>query len=238
MRKLIIALAILTAGPAFAGDASQLEILGFSTDGSIFAFEEFGVQDGSGFAYANRYYVETTTDSFVDGTPIRVRIDDEMAAIEDARDEARAKGQAIIEDEVLRANRGITAGFNAISEYSADPLRMEVNPRPVFPPIDAPLDIRLEEVGFAAPDMCKDLTQRHVGFRLLRLSHDPGIATELLHADESVPESRGCPDGYRIGAIQTFFPEAGEPVYAVLIAVRRFGFEGPDHRWIAVPGKL
>jgi predicted secreted protein len=25
--------------------------------------------------------------------------------------------------------------------------------------------------------------------------------------------------------------------YAVLIAVRRFGFEGPDYRWIAVTGK-
>lgn len=238
MRSMIAALALLAAGPAVAGDTAQLEILGFSADGAIFAFEEYGIQDGSGFAYANRYYIDTATDSFVAGTPIRVRIDEEMSAVDDARDEARARGQSFIEDEVLRANRGITAGFNAISEYSADPLRMEVNPRLVFPPIDAPLEIRIEEIGLVAPELCEGLTQRHVGFRLLRISHDPDTATELLHEDESVPESRGCADGYRIGAIQTFFPEGGEPVYAVLIAVRRFGFEGPDHRWIAVPGKL
>lgn len=238
MRSLIAALALLAAGPAVAGDTAQLEILGFSADGSIFAFEEYGIQDGSGFAYANRYYIETATDSFVAGTPIRVRIDEEMSAVDDARDEAREQGQAIVEDAVLRANRGITAGFNAISEHSADPLRMEVNPRLVFPPIDAPLEIRLEEIGLMPPELCEGLTQRHVGFRLLRISHDPDVATELLHEDERVPESRGCTDGYRIGAIQTFFPDGGDPVYAVMIAVRRFGFEGPDHRWIAVPGKL
>jgi len=238
MCRLIAALVMFVAGPAFAGDTAQLEILGFSADGSIFAFEEYGIQDGSGFAYANRYYIETATDRFVAGTPIRVRIDEEMSAVDDARSETRDQGQSIVEDAVLQANRGITAGFNAISEYSADPLRMEVNPRLVFPPIDEPLEIRIEEIGFQAPELCEGLTQRHVGFRLVRIDRAPGGTTELLHEDGSVPDSRGCADGYRIGAIQTFFPEGGDPVYAVLIAVRRFGFEGPDHRWIAVPGKL
>ncbi|MBL0933676.1 MAG: DUF2259 domain-containing protein [Rhizobiaceae bacterium] len=238
MRCLIAALGMLIAGPAVAGDTAELGILGFSADGSVFAFEEYGIQDGSGFAYANRYYVETATDSFVSGTPIRVLSEGQDASVEDARAEARQLASQIIDEAELAANRGFTAGANAVTEISADALAMEVNPRPVFPPIEAPLAIRLEEIAFAMPENCAFAAERHVGFRLLKVSHEAGVATELLHEDESVPASRSCPLGYRIGAVQTFFPEGGEPVFVVLIAVRRVGFEGPDHRWIAVPGKL
>ena len=84
------------AGPARAGDVAQLEILGFSRDGKVFAFEEYGVEDGSGFPYANRYYVDTATDSFVQGSPVRVRLDDESAGLDAARRQAREKGEAIV----------------------------------------------------------------------------------------------------------------------------------------------
>lgn len=81
---------------AHAGDVAELEILGFTGNGGIFAFEEYGVQDGSGFPYANRYYIDTADDSFLEGTPIRVRLDDENATLDAARLAARQKGEAII----------------------------------------------------------------------------------------------------------------------------------------------
>ncbi|TGW02055.1 DUF2259 domain-containing protein, partial [Mesorhizobium sp. M2D.F.Ca.ET.145.01.1.1] len=81
---------------AQAGDVAELEILGFTRDGSVFAFEEYGVQDGSGFPYANRYYIDTSSDSFLKGTPIRVRLDDENATFDAARVQARQKGEAIV----------------------------------------------------------------------------------------------------------------------------------------------
>lgn len=239
--KTLAALAILAmtiaAAPARAGDSAELSIIGFTADGSVFAFEEYGVQDGSGFPYANRFYIETATDSFVAGTPIRVRIDDESASVEDARDEARSQGQTVAADADLARHRGFTAGFNAITELSADPHRLAVNPRPVMPAIDDPLEFRLEEIALEQPATCHDLGQA-AGFRLVRLGLAPGDAAQLIHEDTSIPASRNCPLGYRLGAVQTFFPEAGPPVYAVLIAVRSVGFEGPNHRWIAVPGRL
>jgi len=238
MRSMLAALMLMAAGPASAGDSAELGILGFSADGSVFAFEEYGIQDGSGFAYANRYYIETGTDRFVAGTPIRVLSEEQDASVEDARAEARQLGAEIVDEDELAANRGFTAAANAVTEISADPFAVEVNPRPVFPPIDAPLAIRLEEIAFPVPENCAFAAERHVGFRLLKVSHEAGVATELLHEDDGVPKSRSCPLGYRIGAVQTFFPKGGEPVFVVMIAVRRVGFEGPDHRWIAVPGKL
>ncbi len=219
---------------AKAGDASSVNVLGFSGDGSIFAFEDHGVQDGSGFPYANRFYIDTASDSFVSPSPIRIRLDDETASITAAREQARLAGEAIVSDAELAENSGYLAGFNEITELSADPFIIVVNPRPVFPPIDAPLEFRLEEISFAASDTCAGLDDTTKGFRLVAIDSQPGGATRLLHEDSSVPGSRGCPIGYRIGGVQTFMPHQGASALAVLISVESFGFEGPDHHWMAV----
>lgn len=232
-----LALSCLFAFPAIAGDVAELNILGFSEDGKLFAFEEFGVQDGSGFPYANRYYIDVETDKFVPGSPIRVRLDEEAATVEQARTQAREKGETIIAEAELAANRGTLVGFNPPTELSADPHRITVNPRPVFPPIGLPLEFRIEEIAVPQPDLCRELAEAK-GYRLTRVSLTPGQETTLLHQDVTIPTSRGCPLGYQFGGVQTFFPESGPPVYAVLIAVRSFGFEGPDFRWIAVPGRF
>lgn len=219
-----------------AGDVAELEILGFNKDGSVFAFEEYGVQDGSGFPYANRYYIDTNDDSFLKGTPIRVRLDDENATLDAARLEARQKGEAAVRQAELNANKGITAGFNPVTELSADPHRMAVNPRPIFSPVDKPLEFRLDEIGMNNTAGCESQGEIN-GFRLLRIEALDGGTTRVLHEDKSIPKSRGCPNGYSIGAVQTFSMDSLS-VYAVLIAVRQYGFEGPDFRWIAVTGKL
>ncbi|MBB6407509.1 DUF2259 domain-containing protein [Mesorhizobium sangaii] len=221
---------------AHAGDVAELEILGFTKDGGVFAFEEYGVQDGSGFPYANRYYIDTNDDSFLKGTPVRVRIDDENATLEAARVEARQKGEAIVKQAELTANRGITAGFNPVTELSADPHRMAVNPRPIFSPVDQPLEFRLDEIGMNNTEGCESQGEIN-GFRLLRIGAQDGGTTKLVHEDKSIPKSRGCPNGYRIGAVQTFSMDSLSG-YAVLISVRQYGFEGPNFRWIAVTGRL
>jgi predicted secreted protein len=225
--------------PALAGDVAELEILGFSRDGGVFAFEEYGVQDGSGFPYANRYYIDTATDAFLKGTPVRVRLDDETASLESARGQARDRGEKIVPQAELAANRGITAGFNPVTELSADPYRMVVNPRPIFYPVDEALEFRLEEIALNnLPGMETCNSQGEInGFRLLRIEARDGGTTRLLHEDKTIPKSRGCPNGYRIGGVQTFAID-GLSAYAVLVAVRQYGFEGPDYRWIAVTGRL
>lgn len=226
----------LLAGPSVAGDVAALEILGFSRGGGVFAFEEYGVQDGSGFPYANRFYIDTTTDTFLPGTPIRVRIDDETAGLDTVRQQARQKGEAIVPQAELTANRGFTAGLNPVTELSADPHRMAVNPRPIVAPVDPPLEFRLEELRLAGTEFCESIGEIR-GFRLLRVGADAGAETVTVHEDRSIPASRGCPEGYGIGGIQTYDMNSLS-AYAVLIWIRRYGFEGPDYRWIAVTGRL
>ena len=222
---------------AHAGDTAEVEILGFSQDGDIFAFEEYGIQDGSGFPYANRYYISTTTDKFLKGTPVRIRLDDENATIAQARRKAREGSQIFIEDKMLAENRGHTVGFNAVTELSADPHRIVVNPRPVFPPMDDPIEFRLEEFPLKAGDRCEGLGEL-AGFKLVRIDAKQKDKPVVLHEDETLPQSRSCPTGYRLGGVQMLFPTGGKPTFAVLVTVERVGFEGPDHRWIAVTGRL
>ena len=232
-----IALFLALCLPLRAADTAAIDVLGFTPDGSVFAFEEYGVQDGSGFPYAHRFYINTANDTFLANTPVRVTIEDEGATVAEARAKARVRGEKIIKDSTLAANRGVLAGFNAVTELSADPFRLSVNPRPVFPPIDAPLEFRLEEFTVFPPERCEGLGDI-AGFRLLKMRPTPGGKTELRHEDKTIPLSRGCPTGYRLSGIQTFYPREGKPAYAVLIAIRRFGFEGPDYRWIAATGRI
>ncbi|MBI1619484.1 DUF2259 domain-containing protein [Aquamicrobium zhengzhouense] len=222
---------------ALAGDVAELNILGFSADGKVFAFEEYGVQDGSGFPYANRYYIDVETDRSVPGSPVRIRIDDESASVADAREKARHLGAKIYDEDELASNRGTLVASNPVTERSADPHRVALNPRPVFPPIDPLLEFRIEEIFVEQPKRCEGLVETK-GFKLIRIGVEPGKETRVLHEDEAIPDSRGCPTGYRIGGVQTFFPDDAEPVYAILIAVETLGFEGPDFRWIAIPGRL
>ena len=228
---------LAAASPAFAGDISELNILGFSADTRLFGFEEFGVQDGSGFPYTRRFYIEVDDDRFAPGTPIRIRIDDESATLEEARNQARDAGQAIVADAELAANRGNLAAYNPVTELSADPHRIAVNPRPVLPPVDQPFEVRLEEVPMATPARCEGF-EPVFGYRLIRIDTSDGGRTRVFHEDSLIPQSRGCPTGYRLGAVQTVFPDNGAPAFAVLIQVRSFGFEGPNYDWIAVTGRL
>ena len=238
-KRLAIAIAACVSAfsPAYCGDTAMLEILGFSEDGKIFAFEEYGVQDGSGFPYANRFYIDTENDNFISNTPIRVRLDDEGATVEAARQGAKDKAQSIISDDILNQNRGFTAGWSPVTELSSDPFRMSVNPRPVFPTIDSPLEFRLQERTMDAPENCALFGPR-IGFRLLKIATESGFETTLIHEDESIPSSRGCPLGYKLAGVQTFHPQGGGGIYAVMIAIRAGGFEGPDHRYLAVTGRF
>ncbi|QPC87894.1 DUF2259 domain-containing protein [Mesorhizobium sp. NBSH29] len=234
---LLAALLLLaSASITRAGDVATLNVLGFNASGSVFAFEEYGVQDGSGFPYASRTYIDTATDTFLPGSPISVRLDNDGATLEQARAQARATGDALVPESVLLKNSGFTVGSNALTELNADPFRMVVNPRPVFAPVDPPLEFRLEEIPLPPVGGCGSQGDA-AGFRLLRVDATQNGQTTVLHEDAKIPLSRHCPNGYRIGGVQTFY-DGNTPVYAVLIAVQQYGFEGPNFRWIAVTGRL
>jgi predicted secreted protein len=238
MKRIAVCLGVLghAALPAMAGDASTLNILGFSKDGAVFAFEETGVQDGSGFPYANRFYIATATDAYLQGTPLRIRIEDETASVGDARAKAKADGEQAtgISDAELAADQGELLAFNPLTEISADPFRLEFHDLAVYQSIKPPRILELIVTEEPAAENCHGMSEKQARFTLtLRKNDLTKIAPLVLHDDQRVPASRNCPTGYRLGGVVRGEGPDG-PTLVTLILVQSIGFEGPDHRWIAV----
>jgi predicted secreted protein len=235
--SLLISLVLLTLSICFsaqAGDFAKREIHGFSVDGGLFAFEEYGVQDGSGFPYSNIYVVDTATDQWTAGSPYRIRLDDETKTVFDAREKARILAGTAMES---FENRGNVVATNRATELGIDDKRMIANPRLVVPPIDDAIEFRLEDIPFAGTETCEAFGATK-GFRLLKIGTRDGDETIMLHEDTSVPESRNCPLGYALADLVTYYPEGKSPVFAVLIRMQTVGFEGPDGRYLAVTGRF
>lgn len=233
MRAFALAACLIASIPtlAVAGDFAERSILGFSSDGSRFAFEEFGVQDGSGFPYANLFVLDTTKDSWVAGTPVRVRLDDETRGIQEAR-QAAAKTAAPFLKDIGRP--GTLLASNPITESGRDPYSIGFRRHPVQQ-LDGPeIKVTLETIPLDAPNN-QDPEYKTQGFRLV-LKDERGET--ILHEDKVLPASRGTALDYRINDViidQRF----GQPAtLVVLVMVMTRGFEGPDGRYLAVATQL
>ncbi len=229
---LLIALAI--GFPAVAGDFAKRDIIGFSADGSRFAFEEYGQQDGSGFPYSHIYVIDTAIDRWTDGSPFRVIVKDETASIEEARKQAHAEAMAAL---APITEAGTVIATNSHLEVVGDPYRMVAQPRYYQSSYPDLVEYRIEKKFFQGPEICRDWGITF-GFTLKQLFTAEGRTPTVLHADSGIPESRSCPLDYRFADIVTYFPEGGEPVVAILILMERVGFEGPDGRYLAVTAPL
>jgi len=232
--RTVLSAVVLAALPAAAaaGDQANREIIGFSPEGGTFAFEEYGVEDGSGFPYSNIYVIETDTDEWVTGTPIRVRLEDgDNATLGDARAQARSEAQAILDE------RGIAPGHNLlvsnpITEVSADPHEVRFVTHPHLAGQNAGWTVSISEKELPAPGCPNDLGGPFQGFAITLT--DPDGNTDTLHEDTRIPSSRKCPLGYGISDVVAAYPDGGEPVLVVIVNIFALGFEGQDRRFLAV----
>ena len=226
----------LGAGAASAGDFAHIQPLGFSADGNVFAFEEYGVQDGSGFPYATIYFIDTKQDRYLPGTPYRVRLEDEQASLGKARDAARNAAAGLIGKYDLSANPGLLAAFSPFSERDVAPDRIRYDAVAVQPQVGNTNAMALETFDITASPKCQSFDIRTRGFRLRMMEVAGQPANRLFYEDKQIPESRNCPTDYRLGGVMTFNPQpSGGWVHIALVLVLSQGFEGRDGRWIAVP---
>lgn len=237
---LVLLTSLCSALPAAAGDFARLEVLGFSADGHRFAFEQYGIEDGSGFPYSEIFVFDVPSDKWVKPSPFRKRDSTEgdrpdmEASLAAVRQDLRKEASATLAASRI-AGLGLMAGSNPVTELNADPHRMTVTPRLVVPPIDQPVAFSLEEYPLPS-GQCVGYGADTKGFRLTLSSNGE---TRVLNEDTSVPSSRGCPLTYRIERVYTHYPEnGGTPVFAVLVQMQTLGFEGPDGRYLAITGTL
>jgi predicted secreted protein len=234
VRLAVSILALLASAlPAMAGDRAALDVIGYSEDARYFAFEEFGIQDGSGFAYSSVYVIDLSTDTWVVGTPIRVQADDSDTALSAVRGEAQAEAAEQIGDLGIDHPADIVAlNGDGVPDTEAQVLRFGV---PGYLPgsVIGDYELLLSRFDTTAAAPCKEwFSIEPQGYYL---SIADGDSERLIHRDGDLPRSRGCPTSYRVYGVALPFMAQSIDDAVALISVYPGGFEGPDRRFIAVP---
>jgi predicted secreted protein len=231
----------LAAGDARAADGAAFNPIGYSPDSRYFAFEQYGIQDGSGFPYWEIFVIDLKTDQWAKDTPVRKVAEDENASLAAPRGEATAAVLPILKALDISVPAELLAA-NPATEVVTDRARISFDrwyvPGGSSPERRGPEVIRhglaLETLALDAPADCYPEDGPYLGFRLT-ITDVAMDQARVLHADDTIPASRHCPTGYDLAAVVA---PAGYPVTDRLVAIIGIyarGFEGADHRFIAVP---
>ncbi|MFN3267142.1 MAG: DUF2259 domain-containing protein [Deinococcales bacterium] len=210
---------VLFAVVARAGDAASLEFVGFSQDGRFLAFEQYGIQDGSGFPYASVTVVNTTKNTLV--TQVSRTIERDGAAISQAR-------AALNTNTVLRPY-AIVAGnqgrFIGIAPQAPN-IRGQRS-HFVYAGRTHELELNSEFVD-ANEKTCPEKIEARVALKLTVAGK-----TRTLQKDSKLPASRACARAYEMKSAHLL----GNTL-VVFVVVHLPGFEGSDLRWMAITTKL
>lgn len=230
--SLAVAALALMAAPAVAGDRALIDLLGFSSDSRYLAFEEFGIQDGSGFPYANIYLIDLSTDKWAGGSPFRTLLQVEDGTVAAARIAARQQAATALYQLDITQPLLVAA---MIADGEGGDGQSLVFGRPGYMPGEVRSQHKLTLKMFPAdtPEPCEEnFGEKAKGFSL---TLSEGKDATLIHKDEGpLPASRGCVTTYRIYAV-VLPVDAEVAMGAAIISVYPHGFEGPDRRFIAVP---
>lgn len=225
---------LLFVHSALAGDRALAEVIGYSQDGRYFAFEEFGIQDGSGFAYSNVYIIDLSEDRWVVGTPVRIQADEETDSLQTIRVRAREQVQVRLSDLEITQPAQVAA-YNGDGVPQNDGLSISfglpgyTSPGEVIGAYDVSLELYTAQSG--AP--CMDwFGEKAIGFSLS--IEDYGVSRQV-HQDMSLPRSRGCPVTYGITGVYLPFEATDISRAVALISVYAYGFEGTDRRFVVAP---
>jgi len=221
--------------PALAGDRALIDFIGYSEDGQYFAFEEYGIHDGSGGTYSSIYIVDLLADKWVDGSPFTVEEGGDAAdtpPLAQTRAKALAKAQEKLKPLKITTPVEIMSLLgDGVPDTDGRSMVFAV-PMCCGPGQMDDTRLSLALTTFPAKldeDYCTEMNP--VGYSL---AYNDGTATKVLHKDGDIlPKSRGCTLDYRLYAVVQPFDGRGGQV--AIISSYPFGFEGPDRRFLAVP---
>lgn len=197
---------------AMASQNSQLNPIGYSTEGRFFAYEEYRVNEASGKAYAKIYVIDLLELSRVVRTPIIYRADIGEESISDIRKQARKAANPLLQSLTIERPAIIAAmigdgqpgmesdrlkfavpGTRSLAGAQMDTLSSYEISLDIFKiEASAQCDQFMDSTPFTSP----------VGFSLSLRSLSPEVSSSReIYRDEVLQISRGCPFAYEIAAI-------------------------------------
>jgi predicted secreted protein len=239
--KTIIAAAVLSLSTlSFAGDVAKLTHIGFSSDGKSYAYMQSGIQDGSGFAYANIQFIDTLNNKFAAADVKVIQQDEEVVVVLPEIEAAALKQAEATLKNLEITTKGDVLVSRKISDLEARKLKeVSFSNGALVHGLTAPqykLKLTLSKAA-AANCMTDGMAQK----LKLELINQQTKKVSVLQNDKSLPPSRGCVHNYEIEDVIVINPDQmSEQAARVVVLLRTFsyGFEGEDVRFMAISGAL
>ena len=238
MKKYLIMGGIVAAafaglpGMSFAGDIANIQPIGFSADGKVFAFQEFGIKESGAVPYSNTYFIDTDSGQYLEGTPFRTEMTDKDANLSKARRQNLTAARSQMDKYDLLTNPGLIAAFNPPTELGSPSKTIRYTTLATDGPPKSPYTLALGEMPIPTPKDCAAIDKRVIGFSLQMIEKEGAPNRQAARLATAVPGERVCSVEYRIGGAVVYQPEAGSPVHIALV----LAFDAArDGRWIAVP---
>jgi predicted secreted protein len=236
------------AVPAVAGDAAARRIIGFSPDGTYFAFEQFTDIYEEDAAFSEIVVIDTNTDRFVPGTPVRVLIREDDDVSEKSRALAAAQAKPILDQLRVVDAGAYVAGKPSMMLDEVGIYQMKPEPLAKSLAFKLPggraatLAVADKPLGQA---MCDGYGGRATPGRAkvagLRLTLDIAGAPQLvMQNDNTLPKGRRCAAAYGIAEAHLHTAPDGTITLAALIEFSdNHDFHaGPNRRFMAVTRRL
>ncbi|MFS2178512.1 DUF2259 domain-containing protein [Rhizobium pisi] len=238
MRKLLMMGGMLAAalaglpGMSLAGDIASIQPIGFSADGKVFAFQEFGIKESGNVPYSETYFIDTESGEYLEGTPFRTELTDKDANLSKARRQNLTAARSQMDKYDLLTNPGLIAAFNPPTELGSPSKTLRYTTLATDGPPKAPYTLALGEMPVTAPKDCAAVDKRILGFSLQMIEKEGVPNRQAAKQVTAVPAERTCSVEYRIGGAMVYQPEGGHQVHIALILAFDAARNG---RWIAVP---
>ncbi|WP_027667532.1 DUF2259 domain-containing protein [Rhizobium leguminosarum] len=219
-------------GLSLAGDIANIQPIGFSADGKVFGFQEFGIEESGNLPYSNTYFIDTEDGHYLEGTPFHTELTDKDANLSKARRQNLTAARSQMDKYDLLTNPGLIAAFNPPTELGSPSKTIRYTTLATDGPPKAPYTLSLGEMPVPTPKDCAAVDKRVIGFSLQMIEKEGAPNRQAARQATAVPAERACSVEYRIGGAVVYQPEGGNQVHIALVLAFDADRNG---RWIAVP---
>ncbi|MBY3233900.1 DUF2259 domain-containing protein [Rhizobium laguerreae] len=219
-------------GLSLAGDIANIQPIGFSADGKVFGFQEFGIEESGNLPYSNTYFIDTEDGHYLEGTPFHTELTDKDANLSKARRQNLTAARSQMDKYDLLTNPGLIAAFNPPTELGSPSKTLRYTTLATDGPPKAPYTLSLGEMPVPTPKDCAAVDKRIIGFSLQMIEREGAPNRQAARQATAVPAERVCSVEYRIGGAVVYQPEGGNQVHIALVLAFDADRNG---RWIAVP---
>ncbi|MBY5811269.1 DUF2259 domain-containing protein [Rhizobium leguminosarum] len=219
-------------GLSLAGDIANIQPIGFSADGKVFGFQEFGIEESGKLPYSNTYFIDTEDGHYLEGTPFHTELTDKDSNLSKARRQNLTAARSQMDKYDLLTNPGLIAAFNPPTELGSPSKTLRYTTLATDGPPKAPYTLSLGEMPVPTPKDCAAVDKRVIGFSLQMIEKEGAPNRQAARQATAVPAERVCSVEYRIGGAVVYQPEGGNQVHIALVLAFDADRNG---RWIAVP---